>query len=159
MSDRFIQLSDRFTQLSDRFTQLLHKIPVLKHLTDKEIRFLLEHVDSKIVVYDENQTIIRESEFNNYIYIVLAGKAGRFVNKWITDYEVEISVDELHAGDLIGEIDYLNLSHQSANEYADAIRAIEKSTLFKIDRRLLFNYLKKSNTEYEEDEVLLKDVV
>lgn len=140
----------------DRFMQLLRKIPELKYLTDKEIRYLLNHVGIKIVDYEENQMIIRESEFNNYIYIMLEGKAGYFVNNWKTDCEIEMSVDELHVGDIIGEVD---LRKKLAKVHSDPIHTLEKSTLFKIDRRLLFNYLKNSYTESEENETLSKEVI
>lgn len=129
--------------MSYRLTPMLRKIPALEHLTDKEIRSLLNDVDSKIVNYEENQTIIRESEFNNNIYILLEGKAERFVNNWTSDCEIEMSVDELHAGDTIGEVD---LTKEPSKGYADTIRTLEKSTLFKIDRRLLHNFLNTINS-------------
>ena len=140
----------------DRFMQLLRKIPELKYLTDKEIRYLLNHVGIKIVDYEENQMITRESESNNYIYVMLEGKAGYFVNNWISDSEIEMSVDELHVGDIIGEVD---LRKKLVKVYSDPIHTLEKSTLFKIDRRLLFNYLKNSYTESEENETLSKEVI
>ncbi len=122
----------------DKITSSLRKIPALSQFTDTEIKTLLDNVDSSFVDYAENQIIIREGAISKSIYIVVEGKLGNYINKWLTITEVEQSVDELGPGDVFGEI---NLKKALAQEHVGTIRTFEKTTLLKINRWLLSDYL------------------
>ena len=122
----------------DIITSKLHKIPEFSQLTDIDIKILLNDVDCNVVDYEVNQTIIREDDINNNIYIVIEGKLANFTNKWLTDNHVELTVDELAPGDVFGEI---NLNKTLGQGHVGTIRTFGKTTLFKINRWLLSNYL------------------
>lgn len=53
--------------------------------------------------YDANQIIIREDEFNNNLYILLEGSAGHVINKWTTNANIEMTINTLSTGDVIGD--------------------------------------------------------
>lgn len=122
----------------DKITSSLRKIPALSQFTDTEIKTLLDNVDSSFVEYEEDQIIIREGAVSKSIYIVVEGKLGNYINKWLTNTEVEQSVDELVPGDVFGEI---NLKKALAQEHVGTVRTFEKTTLLKINRWLLSDYL------------------
>ncbi len=120
----------------------LRKIPALSQFTDTEIKTLLDNVDSSFVDYEENQIIIREGAISKNIYIVVEGKLGNYINKLLTNGHSEQSIDELVPGDVFGEI---NLKKALAQEHVGTIRAFEKTTLLKINRWLLSDYLDQQN--------------
>lgn len=122
----------------NRLIPMLRKIPALEHFTDKEIRSILDNVDSNIVNYESKQTIVRESEIDNNIYIILEGRVEHFIYNHVANRDKLI--DESHAGDILGSVD---LSKRLDYESTSAIRTVDKTTVFKIDRILLANYLKK----------------
>jgi len=122
----------------DKITSSLRKIPAFSQFTDTEIKTLLDNVDSSFVEYEEDQIIIREGAVSKSIYIVVEGKLGNYINKWLTNTEVEQSVDELVPGDVFGEI---NLKKALAQEHVGTVRTFEKTTLLKINRWLLSDYL------------------
>ena len=124
--------------MNDLVISNLRKIPALSQFTDVQIETLLKIVDSDVVDYEVNQTIIREGDFNNNIYIVMKGKLGNFMNKQLTNTDIEPSVYEFVPGDVVGET---NLKNAMAPQHVGTIRTLEKTTLFKIHRWLLKNYL------------------
>lgn len=126
----------------DIITSNLRKIPALSQFTDIQIKTLLDNIDCNFVDYEVNQTIIHEGAINNNIYIVIDGKLGNFINKWLTNGHIELSVDELDPGDVFGDI---NINKALPRGHVGTIRTFEKSTLLKIDRWLLNDYRNQQN--------------
>ena len=126
----------------DIITSKLRKIPALSQFTDIQIKTLLDNIDCKFVDYEANQTIISEGDINNNIHIVIEGKLGNYINKWLTNDHIDLSVDELSPGDVFGDF---NISKALPRGHVGNICTFEKSTLLKIDRWLLNDYRSQQN--------------
>lgn len=124
----------------DLITSNLRKIPALSHFTDIQRKTLLDNIDCEFVDTEANQTLINEGDINNNIYIVIEGKLGNYVNKCLTNDCIDLSVDELTPGNIFGDF---NISKALPQVHVGTICAFEKSTLLKIDRWLLNDYLNK----------------
>ena len=126
----------------DAITSNLRKIPALSQFTDTEIEALLDNIDCNFVDCEVNQIIIHEGAINNNIYIVIDGKLGHFINKWLTNADIELSVDELDPGAVFGDI---NINKSLPRAHMGTIRTFEKTTIPKIDRWLLNDYVNQQN--------------
>lgn len=99
--------------------QKLREVPIFKSLNKEELRGILNM--SKLVTYEEEEYIIREGQYDNWIYFLLAGTVG--IQKH-GDTIAELK----RLGDLFGEMGVIDGSPRSAS-----IIALEKTTCLGID--------------------------
>jgi CRP-like cAMP-binding protein len=99
--------------------QKLRDIPMLKSLSKEDLRGLLTM--SKVVTYDEEEYLIREGQYDNWIYFLLSGKVGI-----LKQGEIIGTLQRL--GDLFGEMGVIDGSPRSAS-----IIALKETTCLSID--------------------------
>ena len=99
--------------------QKLRKIPTLDFFEDKDLEGLLK--SSKAIKYESGELIIREGQYDNWIYFILSGKIG--IQK-----EGETIGVLKRQGDIFGEMGIIDGSPRSAT-----IVAIEETACLAID--------------------------
>lgn len=152
--------------------QKLREIPILNSLKKEELRGLLNM--SKVVIYEEEEYIIREGQFDNWIYFLLSGKVG--IQK-----HGETIAELQRLGDLFGEMGVIDGSPRSASiislkkttclgidaSYVDRLEGGNKivftSILYRIFAEILANRLRKADEELvelrDENTILKEDLV
>ena len=136
--------------------QKLREIAIFKSLNREELRGILNM--SKVVSYEEEEYIIREGQFDNWIYFLLSGKVG--IQK-----QGENIAQLQRLGDLFGEMGVIDGSPRSASiialakttclgidaSYVDRLEGGSKiiftSILYRIFAEILANRLRKADQE------------
>ncbi len=97
----------------------LNSIPVLKNFNDKDIQGMLKL--SKVIRYERGETIIKEGQYDNWIYFIIQGKVG------IKKQDETIGVLK-QKGDIFGEMGIIDGSPRSAT-----IMAIDETFCLALD--------------------------
>ena len=151
--------------------QKLRDIPILKSMSKEDLRGILTM--SKLVTYEEEEYIIREGQYDNWIYFLLSGKVG--IHK-----QGEIIATLQRLGDLFGEMGVIDGSPRSASiialaettclcidaSYVDRLeggsKIIFSSILYRIFSEILANRLRMADEELvklrDENSILKEDL-
>lgn len=108
---------------------LLKKIPIFSSLSDSELQKILNAPDNGIIEYGMKETIIKESEIGECMYIVLDGA----VEVLMRGLGREITIATLRPGDFFGE-QALTIVDETGRRNA-TVKSIQKTKLFKIDKK------------------------
>jgi CRP-like cAMP-binding protein len=121
-------MTEKFTDIN-----LLRKIPVLNALSDKELKQIINAPGNNIVEFKPKETIIRESEVGDCMYVILEGavnvlirgEGGGMIGR-------EINIATLRPGDFFGES---SLNPDTTGRRKASVRAYLPTKLFKIDKQ------------------------
>lgn len=108
---------------------ILRKIPIFSSLSDTELEKILKAPENSIIDYGMKETIIKESEIGDCMYVVLDGS----VEVSMRGLGREISIATLRAGDFFGE-QALTIMDATGRRNA-TVRSLHKATLFRIDKK------------------------
>lgn len=114
-------------QLTD--TGILRKIHIFSSLSDAELKQILQAPENGIVEYGAKETIIKESEVGDCMYVVLDGS----VEVLMRGLGREITIATLRAGDFFGE-QALVVVDATGRRNA-TVKSLHKAKLFRIDRK------------------------
>ena len=91
---------------SDEIIQKLRSLPILDSFNDKDLRGILKL--SKMIQYEPGEQIIREGQYDHWIYFLVKGKVGvQKLGQTITVLR--------RTGDLFGEMGIIDGSPRSAS--------------------------------------------
>jgi len=117
-------------------TGILRKIPIFSSLSDQELTRILQAPENSIVEYGMKETIIKESEIGDCMYIILEGT----VDVSMRGLGRDVAIATLRKGDFFGE-QALTVRDSTGRRNA-TVRALHKTTLFKIDKKYVHLALK-----------------
>ena len=83
----------------DRKINIFKKVPIFETLTDEEFE-KLENI-SKEAIYNYGETILKENEFSNVLFIIEKGKC--FGTETMEEGKMPIKTQDYREGDIIGE--------------------------------------------------------
>jgi CRP-like cAMP-binding protein len=131
--------------------QFLKEIPIFGSLTDTELEAILSAPENGIEDYEPKQIIIREMEIADCMYVVLEGSVDVSLRgEGIGGREVTIAT--LRPGDFFGE-QALEENTTTGRRKA-TVRALQKSKLFRIDKKHVRMGLERSR-DPEDDKTSL----
>lgn len=123
---------------------ILRKIPIFSSLSDNELKRILEAPENGIAEYGMKETIIKESEIGECMYIVLDGS----VEVSMRGMGREISIATLRAGDFFGE-QALTVMDATGRRNA-TVKSLHSAKLFKIDKKYVLLTLKNDEVGSED---------
>ncbi len=110
---------------------LLKKIPIFSELSDSELQKILDAPENGIIEYGMKETIIKESEIGDCMYIVLDGA----VEVMMRGLGREIAIATLRPGDFFGE-QALTVVDETGRRNA-TVKSLNMAKLFKIDKKFV----------------------
>jgi CRP-like cAMP-binding protein len=110
---------------------LLKKIPIFSELSDSELQKILDAPENGIIEYGMKETIIKESEVGDCMYIVLDGT----VEVLMRGLGREIAIATLRPGDFFGE-QALTVVDETGRRNA-TVKSMNMAKLFKIDKKFV----------------------
>ncbi len=116
-------------QLTD--TGILRKIPIFNSLSDAELKQILTAPENGIKEYGTKETIIKESEIGDCMFVILDGS----VEVLMRGMGREITIATLRAGDFFGE-QALTIMDATGRRNA-TVKSVHKAKLFRIDRKYI----------------------
>lgn len=129
-------------QLTD--ISILRKIPIFSSLSDAELNQILTAPENSIVEYGLKQTIIKESEIGECMYVVLDGS----VEVLMRGLGRDISIATLRAGDFFGE-QALTVIDATGRRNA-TVKSLHSAKLFRIDKKYVQLTLSSENVGPED---------
>ncbi|MEX2353981.1 MAG: cyclic nucleotide-binding domain-containing protein [Gammaproteobacteria bacterium] len=123
---------------------ILRKIPLFSSLSDTELKRILEAPENGIAEYGMKETIIKEAEIGDCMYIVLDGA----VEVTMRGMGREITIATLRAGDFFGE-QALTVMDATGRRNA-TVRSLHNAKLFKIDKKYVQLTLKNDDVGSED---------
>jgi CRP-like cAMP-binding protein len=124
-------------QLTD--INILKKIPIFSSLSDSDLAKILKAPENGIIEYGMKETIIKESEIGECMYVVLDGS----VEVSMRGLGREISIATLRPGDFFGE-QALTVMDATGRRNA-TVKSLHKARLFRIDKKYVQLTLKNDN--------------
>jgi len=133
------------TSLND--TTLLHNIPLFKSLSDNDLLNIINAPENSIEEYGTRETIVRESEVGDAMYIILDGYVEVTIRSSSSDREVGIAT--LKPGDFFGEQSLLPWGTGRRNA---SVRALHSAKVFRIDKKYVLLSIKHDDEELEDSD-------
>jgi len=132
--------------LAEQLTDIgiLRKVPIFNSLSDAELHQILRAPENGIEEFDMKETIIKESEIGNCMYVVLEGAVEVIMRGMVRD----MTVATLKAGDFFGE-QALAIMDATGRRNA-TVKALHKTKVFKIDKKYVLLTLKKDSAGSED---------
>jgi CRP-like cAMP-binding protein len=117
--------------LSEQLTDIgiLRKIPIFSSLSDVELEKILKAPENGIIEYGMKETIIKESEIGECMYVVVDGS----VEVTMRGLGREITMATLRAGDFFGE-QALTVMDATGRRNA-TVKSLQYAKLFRIDKK------------------------
>lgn len=116
-------------QLTD--TGILRKIPIFHSLSDAELKQILTAPENGIKEYGTKETIIKESEIGDCMYVILDGS----VEVLMRGMGRDITIATLRAGDFFGE-QALTIMDATGRRNA-TVKTGHNAKLFRIDKKYI----------------------
>ena len=118
--------------MSDTFQDIavLRSIPVFSVLTDAELQEILNSPDNGLEEFDAKDTIIRESEIGDCMYVLVDGVAEVTIRSGGGGREVTIAT--LRSGDFFGDV---SLMPENTDRRNATVRALHPCKVFRIDKK------------------------
>ena len=129
-------------QLTD--IDILRKIPIFSSLSDDDLEKILKAPENGIIEYGLKETIIKESEIGDCMYVVLDGT----VEVIMRGLGREITIATLRNGDFFGE-QALTIMDATGRRNA-TVRSLQEAKLFKIDKKYVQLSLNTENVGSED---------
>ena len=126
-------------------TSILRDIPIFSSLSDAELLGILESPDNGIEEFAAKDTIIRESEIGDCMYVLLEGVAEVTIRSGGGGREVTIAT--LRAGDFFGDV---SLMPENTDRRNASVRAIHPCKVFRIDKKHVLMSVQGDIDESEE---------
>jgi CRP-like cAMP-binding protein len=111
-------------------TAILRENPIFNSLSDDELTQILNSTDNGIEEYTEKETIIRESEIGDCMYVVLEGTVEVSIRSGAGGRDITVAT--LRAGDFFGDTSLLPDTTDRRNASVTAKQACK---LFRIDKK------------------------
>lgn len=111
--------------------EILRKVPLFNNLSDAELKQILQAPENGIKEYGARETIIREAEIGDCMYVVLEGTVEVSIRGAGLGSR-EITIATLKAGDFFGEQSLLPGGTGRRNA---SVRTLHPSKLFRIDKK------------------------
>lgn len=112
-------------------TGMLRKIPIFNSLSDVELTQILKAPENGIKEYGTKETIIKESEIGDCMYVILDGS----VEVLMRGMGRDITIATLRVGDFFGE-QALTIMDATGRRNA-TVKSVHKAKLFRIDRKYI----------------------
>ncbi len=116
--------------MSEKIERTIKESPLFKHLTDEELERLIS--SSSLRVFQPSETIIKENENIDQLYIVLMGR----VRVWTTGPKGEVELKTMGPGAYFGEVSLMSGNKATASVEVKTgpaqVVAIEKETLLEL---------------------------
>jgi hypothetical protein len=116
-------------QLTD--INILRKVPIFNSLSDTELTQIVKAPENGIVEYGMKETIIKESEIGDCMYVILDGS----VEVLMRGMGRDVTIATLRAGDFFGE-QALTVVDETGRRNA-TVKSLHKAKLFRIDRKYI----------------------
>ena len=126
---------------------LLHNIPLFKSLSDNDLLNIINAPENGIEEYGTRETIVRESEIGDAMYIILDGYVEVTIRSSSSDREVGIAT--LKPGDFFGEQSLLPWGTGRRNA---SVRALHSAKVFRIDKKYVLLSIKHDDEELEDSD-------
>ncbi len=127
--------------------ELLRSIPLFKSLSDDDLVNILNAPENGIEEYGQRQTVIREAEVGDCMYIILDGYLEVSIRSGSSDREVGIAT--LHPGDFFGEQSLLPWGTGRRNA---SVKALHAAKVFRIDKKYVLLSIKRDDEDIEDSD-------
>lgn len=124
---------------------ILRKIPIFSSLSDAELAQILKAPENGIIEFAPKETIIKEAEIGECMYVVLDGTVEVLMRGGSGR---EISIATLRKGDFFGE-QALTVMDATGRRNA-TVKALHQTRLFRIDKKYVLLTLKKDHVDSED---------
>ena len=126
---------------------LLHNIPLFKSLSDNDLLNIINAPENGIEEYGTRDTIVRESEVGDAMFIILDGYVEVTIRSSSSDREVGIAT--LKPGDFFGDQSLLPWGTGRRNA---SVRALHSAKVFRIDKKYVLLSIKHDDEELEDSD-------
>ena len=126
---------------------LLHNIPLFKSLSDNDLLNIINAPENGIEEYGTRDTIVRESEVGDAMYIIIDGYVEVTIRSSSSDREVGIAT--LKPGDFFGDQSLLPWGTGRRNA---SVRALHSAKVFRIDKKYVLLSIKHDDEELEDSD-------
>lgn len=109
---------------------ILRDIPIFSSLSDAALSEILNSPDNGIEEFAPKETVIRESEIGNCMYVVLEGVAEVFIRSGAGGREIAVAT--LRPGDFFGDV---SLMPENTDRRNATVKALHQCKLFRIDKK------------------------
>jgi len=133
------------TSLND--PQLLRSIPLFNSLSDDDLANIVDAPENGIEEFGSRETIVRESEIGDCMYIILDGYLEVTIRSGSSDREVGIAT--LRPGDFFGEQSLLPWGTGRRNA---SVKALHSAKVFRIDKKYVLLSIKQSDEDVEDSD-------
>ncbi len=127
--------------------ELLRSIPLFKSLTDDDLVNILNASENGIEEYGTRETVIREAEIGDCMYIILDGYLEVSIRSGSSDREVGIAT--LRPGDFFGEQSLLPWGSGRRNA---SVKALHAAKVFRIDKKYVLLSIKRDEEDVEDSD-------
>jgi len=133
--------------LTERLTDtgILRKIPLFSSLSDSELKRIMDAPENGIAEYGMKETIIKEAEIGECMYIVLDGSVEVLMRGGMGR---DISIATLRAGDFFGE-QALTIMDATGRRNA-TVKSLHNAKLFRINKKYVQLTLKNDESGSED---------
>jgi len=127
--------------------ELLRSIPLFKSLTDQDLINIINAPENGIEDYGTRETVVREAEVGDSMYIILDGYLEVSIRSGSSDREVGIAT--LRPGDFFGEQSLLPWGTGRRNA---SVKALHAAKVFRIDKKYVLLGIKRDDEELEDSD-------
>ena len=128
-------------------THLLKQVPIFRSLSDDLLQEILKAPENCVEEFEQKESIIRESEIGDCMYIILDGAVEVLIRAESSNREIAIAT--LRAGDFFGE---RSLMPGSTGRRNASIRAVFQTKVFRIDKKYVLLSIKRDDFKLDDDE-------
>lgn len=127
--------------------ELLHNIPLFKSLSDDDLLNIINAPENGIEEYGQRETIVREAEVGDSMYIILDGYVEVSIRSGSSDREVGIAT--LRPGDFFGEQSLLPCGTGRRNA---SVKALHGAKVFRIDKKYALLGIKRDDEDIDDSD-------
>lgn len=120
-------------KMNDSIKPHIKKITPFKYLSEKEVEDLASF--SQIFLYEEEEIIIKQGDFDQSLYAVLKGS----VKVTVDNNTEEAYICTLGTSEIFGEAGMFMNAERTAN-----VASLDESVIFKIERENMLHFVKKN---------------
>lgn len=126
-------------------TAILRDIPLFSALSEAELQEILKSPDNGIEEYQAKESIVRESEIGDCMYVILEGVAEVCIRSGGGGREVAVAT--LRQGDFFGDV---SLMPDNTDRRNASVKALHPCKLFRIDKKHVLMSVQAEIDESEE---------
>lgn len=125
--------------------EVLRKIPIFSSMSKAELEGILNAPENGIEEFGPKQTIVREAEIAECMYVILEGAAEVLLRGADAFVGREVAIATLRPGDFFGEQAFSNETTSTGRRKA-TVRALQGAKLFRIDKKHVQLGLRRDET-------------